>query len=332
MTTKERDPFFDNAKYVLMMLVVFGHLLQPFSDQAKWVHDLYFSIYAFHMPAFILILGYFSKSFRLKKGRNGRNSFKKFIIPYILFQWLYSLYYWLIGTHEGFSFQLHIPNWSLWFLVSAFFWQVSLYFFQKVPAKVGIPLSIAASLLAGYIPFIDRELTLQRTVVFLPFFIIGYYLKPELVQTFKQSVKKRWFILGFLVIFGSLNLVGRVSKYVFFGSKPYDDFLNFPEWGAMVRSLSLLLAVIGMLAFFACVSTKTRWYTNRGQLTLNVYLLHGFIIQGLRAIGIDQLPFNVWTLLGLLATSFVVTYVLSSRWINQWYTQAERKIIGPEKH
>ena len=331
MATKERDPFFDNAKYILMIVVVFGHLLQPFSDQTKWLHDLYFSIYAFHMPAFILILGYFSKSFGRKKGRNGRNSFKKFIIPYLFFQWIYSFYYWLIGSHEHFSFQLHIPNWSLWFLVSAFFWQLSLYFFKRVPATIGISISMLASLLAGYIPFIDRELTLQRTVVFLPFFIIGYYLEPALVKKFEQAVKKRWLVLGFFLIFGSLHLVDKVSKYVFLGSKPYDDFMNFPEWGALVRSLSLLLAVIGMLAFFSLISTKKRWYTERGQYTLNVYLLHGFVIQGLRALGVDQLPFHLLTFLGLLVMSFGLTYVLSSRWLNQWYTRAEQKIVGPAK-
>ena len=66
MKNKIRDPFFDNAKFLLLVIVVFGHLLQPFIGEAGWVHDLYFTIYTFHMPAFILISGYFAKSFARK--------------------------------------------------------------------------------------------------------------------------------------------------------------------------------------------------------------------------------------------------------------------------
>ncbi|KAF1303787.1 acyltransferase family protein [Candidatus Enterococcus willemsii] len=327
MSKKIRDPFFDNAKFLLMVLVVFGHLLQPFIEQTAWSQDLYFSIYTFHMPAFILISGYFAKSFDRKKGMQIRISFQKFILPYIFFQWLYSFFYWLVGSKE-FSFQLHIPNWSLWFLISSFFWQLSLYFFEKVPAKIGIPVSLLVSLLVGYIPFFGRELTLQRTAVFLPFFVMGYYLPHDKVNKFIHSSKKWWWTLGFVGIYGLIHSLGGLNKYIFFGSKPYEDFLNFPEWGALVRIVTWCLACVGILAFFACVPTKQKRYTAYGQYTLVAYLLHGFIIQGLRGLGIQSLSLNVWMLMALIVGSILLTYLLASEPVGQMYAAVEQKLLG----
>lgn len=331
MKNKIRDPFFDNAKFLLLVIVVFGHLLQPFIGEAGWVHDLYFTIYTFHMPAFILISGYFAKSFAYKKSQQVRISFQKFILPYIFFQWLYSLFYWPIGTEDTFTFQLHVPNWSLWFLISSFFWQLSLYFFHKVPAKIGIPVSILLSLLVGYLPFIGRELTLQRTIVFLPYFVIGYYLKKETVERFIRSAKKRWWILGFALNYTVIYFVGEVNKYIFFGSKPYEDFLNFPEWGALVRIVTMILGGIGIMAFFACVPTKEQRYTACGKYTLVAYLLHGFIVKGVRGLDPEIVPLNLFTLLLLLAGSALLTYLLCSEPVARTYAKVERRLFGVDR-
>ena len=59
---EKRDAYFDNAKLFLMILVVFGHFLQPFVNDHPLYDDLYYFIFTFHMPAFILISGYFAKS------------------------------------------------------------------------------------------------------------------------------------------------------------------------------------------------------------------------------------------------------------------------------
>ncbi|KFN92323.1 membrane protein [Tetragenococcus muriaticus PMC-11-5] len=110
MATKKRDPYFDNAKFLLMILVVFGHMMQPFIENEQWNHDLYYTIFSFHMPAFIFISGFFAKSFDPQKRAPVATSFQKFIVPYIFFQWTYSLFNRLAGAEEHFTFQLDVPN------------------------------------------------------------------------------------------------------------------------------------------------------------------------------------------------------------------------------
>ncbi|GMA42879.1 hypothetical protein GCM10025853_03350 [Tetragenococcus halophilus subsp. halophilus DSM 20339] len=120
-------------------------------------------------------------------------------------------------------------------------------------------------------------MTLQRTAVFLPFFIIGYYLPKGFFDWFKNFKYKKLFAVGFVIIYALVNYLNEVNKYMFFGSKPYDDFLNFPEWGFLVRIVTFMLAIIGMLAFFLwyrlekLVTLKKEIYTNCLSLTWFLY-------------------------------------------------------------
>ena len=70
---KERDYFFDNARMILIFLVVFGHLLQPYTEESKYLSSLYLTIYSFHMPCF-----YSSQVILLKSRQSwlSRESFK----------------------------------------------------------------------------------------------------------------------------------------------------------------------------------------------------------------------------------------------------------------
>lgn len=55
----QRDPFFDNVKILLMLLVVLGHVL-PIS-LGKLSLATYEWIFSSHMPLFVFISGYFTK-------------------------------------------------------------------------------------------------------------------------------------------------------------------------------------------------------------------------------------------------------------------------------
>jgi len=59
---KERDYLFDNIKGLLILLVVFGHMIESFAfKKSTSINVMYYAIYTFHMPIFIFISGYFSK-------------------------------------------------------------------------------------------------------------------------------------------------------------------------------------------------------------------------------------------------------------------------------
>ena len=68
----KRIPYFDNLKFILIYFVVLGHFLAPLRGVIPGVKFIYMIIYVFHMPLFIFILGYFSKSL-LKDGKLTNN-------------------------------------------------------------------------------------------------------------------------------------------------------------------------------------------------------------------------------------------------------------------
>lgn len=62
--TPRRIYKWDNAKALLMFLVVLGHFTEPFTEAGYPLiyRSIFMILYTFHMPAFIFISGMFSKS------------------------------------------------------------------------------------------------------------------------------------------------------------------------------------------------------------------------------------------------------------------------------
>ena len=79
-----RDPWLDNVKMVLITLVVVGHSigLVEASEGSHWVYDF---IYLWHIPAFVFVSGYLSKSFEWDR-RRLKNLVYTLLVPYLLFE------------------------------------------------------------------------------------------------------------------------------------------------------------------------------------------------------------------------------------------------------
>lgn len=80
---KERNYLFDNLKFLLIVLVVFGHSLEEISLEHNYA-IIRAWIYSFHMPVFVFISGYFSKSVR-RGGEGARKTIINCAIPYFIF-------------------------------------------------------------------------------------------------------------------------------------------------------------------------------------------------------------------------------------------------------
>src|SRR5699024_12235808 len=112
----KRNAYFDNAKLLLIFLVVFGHATQPFISESNSISTLYTWIYTFHMPAFIFLAGFFAKGSGTFEYIG--NLAKKLLIPYLIFQTLYTGYYFWIGKNNWLTEHIFYTHWSLCLLVS----------------------------------------------------------------------------------------------------------------------------------------------------------------------------------------------------------------------
>lgn len=65
----------------------------------------------------------------------------------------------------------------MWFLLVLFIYRMIFPFLIKI--KYILAISIIAALVVGFIPFIGKEFGLSRMFCFLPFYLLGYYVKNE---------------------------------------------------------------------------------------------------------------------------------------------------------
>ncbi|MFD1064579.1 acyltransferase family protein [Oceanobacillus locisalsi] len=305
----ERNAFFDNAKVFLIFLVVFGHLIQPFISDSKSTEAIYIWIYTFHMPAFILLAGFFAKGSGNKKYI--WNLMKKLIIPYFIFQTLYTIYYFFIGKADW-QTGVFYPQWSLWFLFSLFSWHILLVLFKKIPAGWSITLSIFIGIIVGYFGEIGHSFSLSRTFVFFPFFLIGYWLTVNQVMLVKTRKVKLASIAVMVTMFALIYVFPVIDTGWLLASKSYSS-LGVESFGGLVRLFVYVIAAVMTVSILAWIPKRNMgWITKLGTRTLYVYLLHGFIIQFLREF--DLLAVNHWfDVVGIAGLAALIVVMLSSK-------------------
>lgn len=271
-----RDPFFDNAKLLAMVLVVTGHSWQPLKDShAVWSGYLF--VYLFHMPMFILISGYFSRNFAFKPDQTKR-LITGVALPYAVFETAYSLYGNLVdGRHNDIS--LLSPWYLTWFLLTLFVWRLTAPLWRALRWYVAVPLSVGAALL-GAVEQPGPLLNFDRVLQFLPFFVIGLLLRPEhwdLIRTGRARIAAV-----------PVLLCGAAMAYWAKGRMSTDWAMRNHDWDQLQVSwpvglaMTLAMTVCSLLltaAFLAWVPRRRTWFTGLGAGTLCAYLLHGFVVR-----------------------------------------------------
>ncbi len=267
-----RDYLLDNLKFILITLVVFGHFIQPHIDQSVALKAVFFCIYSFHMPLFIFISGYFSKS---QNTLSYKKNVSAILLPYILFSILWSLQVSIRNKHL--SFDIFIPPFHLWYLLSLFTWRVLLPYVQTL--KFPIIFTVMLSLIVGLSPSIGWEMSLSRTITLFPFFILGSKCSPTILH--RIHTKKYFALVGFILLITLGYCVARFSLFnwsIFFWAQSYKEAGHSYMGGFALRSIAILLAIGIGLALIVLTPVKKVFFTSLGSRTMLVFILHGFFV------------------------------------------------------
>lgn len=322
----ERNAYFDNAKLILIFLVVFGHMIQPFVNETNGLGTLYTWMYTFHMPAFIFLAGFFAKG----SGNVGyiTNLAKKLLVPYIIFQIMYTIYYFFLGKGNWLTDSIFYPHWSLWFLVSLFSWHVLLILFKKAPAKTGISLALLIGVIIGYFDQAGHLFSMSRTFVFFPFFLIGYWTSMKQMETLKKPAMKVVATLIMFTVAVGVYYLPDINTGWLLASKSYGT-LGVNAYGGIGRALVYATSILMAMSFLAWIPNKKFRITSLGTQTLYVYLLHGFFVQYFRQAGLFKVD-HVFDLLGIGLLSALIVLLLSSSFVIMiWKPVIEGKLAFP---
>ncbi|MEB7690976.1 acyltransferase family protein [Staphylococcus equorum] len=315
---KKRDYFFDNARAILIFLVVFGHLLQPYNEASTYLSSLYLTIYSFHMPAFLFISGYFAK----KAGEAGylEKVSKKLLIPYIIFFGFFSIYYYLTGKEDSVQFDPFDPVFALWFLLTLFFFHVILVIVKDYKPYFVLPIAIIFSLFAGYSDNIDNYLSFSRTIMFFPIFYLGYLFTSKHTQILRN---KKFVPIAFIILvtFYIIYAIHPINSDWLLGDSPYMSLEGKQDLYSPFKRLLLYFIILAtMFSFLNLIPEKEKFFTYIGRRTMHIYLLHGLVIGVVRGFGLH--PFkdeiSVLTYIYLLSATCFIVYILSTRFVSKW--------------
>jgi len=330
----QRDYLLDNYKTLLIFLIVIGHFIEQSYDSNIFIQYLKLGIYAFHVPAFVFLSGYFSKKNYLISDMVG-----KLLIPFFVYEVIYYLFYTYFLQVETELYIIY-PKFSLWYLWCLFFWRIIAPRFKQ--SALWYALTIAAGLLIGFVP-LDNLLSLPRMIFFFPFFLAGRWITSEQIAVFRRK-KHRIFCISILVLtFGLLFLsdyfIGILPK-LFYGRYDYKFLEQSIAVGMLCRLVCYLTAFIITLVLIGSLSAKRRVWTYIGERTMAIYIFHGLVYNFLKekTTLIDDLASPTATILllaGCIGLVFLfslppftgITVFISSIWgrLTDWM-KARKKI------
>lgn len=300
-----RIALWDNARFLLIVLVVVGHMISTVRTDSSFTFDLYAYIYLFHMPAMIVLSGFFSHA---EASPKAIKSTLQLIVVWLMWEGVWGLIHLVVeGESPGPKF-LVSPAWTLWFLVSLATMRILLPYIVKF--RFPLTLSIALALASGFSPAIGTEFSAGRTLSFMPFFVLGWmarsrgwlsggwFMRPKrgiraagwgflaavaCVFVFVPNMRDKWRI--------DTWLTWRDDDAWLLERAPIDDWHAPTEilgtlTGMSITALLLVIAAAMTLAMLIVVPRGHSLLTVWGTRTLYAYLLHAPIVWGLREAGV----------------------------------------------
>lgn len=326
---ESRDAFFDNAKFFAILLVVVGHSMEPLRDHLRLAAAAYLWIYIFHMPAFIVIAGYFTKNFEAAP-RKIQRLVSGVVVPYLIFEVAYTAQLFWTRPNDPPNWSLLAPAYLDWFLASLFMWRLTSPIWRYI--RWPLALATGVSLLAGLSEF-GKTLGMTRTLQLLPFFVLGMVLRREHFE----FLHKPWVRAAAAAVLAVTALVVLFFFYKASGEwvywrKTLSDRGVDPVYGTAMRAGMLLGTTVITASFLALIPRNRHWFTSLGAGTIYAYLLHGLLVRTAKYLGVYHYLDSYLGLAIVITVAIGVALFLMSapaRWLTRWAVEPKVNWLFP---
>lgn len=295
------------------------------------------------MPLFIFISGYLAKRMRINKIIN-------LILLYLIFQTFFNWVLHLTGDYPNLQFTYGEPHFHLWYIVSLGFWYGITWIIAKLNlTSVGKWMTfilifvvsflsrwytddIVDSVKLYYENFTSYTLSYQRTLSFMPFFFLGYFMNKKWMTSIYNSLKNRLITVILLVLTMFLSFLCIEYFYglesIFRGSYGIHKYLADGD-GLLTYLLKITTHYV--LSFWVCyllvnlITNKISFFTKWGDNSLTIFLFHPIIVFIIRRTDY-MMEWNPDTkLVAFLFVTIIVTAILGSN----PFTKATKYICNP---
>lgn len=229
------------------------------------------------MPVFIFIAGYFSKRY-IDYGIYVKKAITNALLPYVIFNIAYGFLFAGHGHKLEGAISLFQPKWTLWFLLSIFFWKIMVEPFSKF--RWPLILSLLLSLYVGMVSQVGTFLALSKTFSFFPYFLAGYLLTPDNLDKIRKQhawLPSIFFIAVMIVVGVAVGM--HVNSNTLLMKVPYAKMGQSYLAGMSLRGICLLLGFICIWFFISVIPAKKSMLSDIGMFSLTAYLAHSGIIR-----------------------------------------------------
>ena len=258
----------------LVVLVVVGHswTLLPHNTGNNWAYD---ALYAWHIPAFVTITGYLSRSFAWTPAKLWA-LVRTVAVPYLVFEAALAWFRYHVGGVK-LDDLFADPHWPMWYLAALFFWRLMAPAFLRMSRPAALSLAVAISLGAGL--YAGNILDLARILGLLPFFVLGLTLGDREWGWVRapRAVPLALVGVGIIIVFTRFTDSWIATEWYYYRTR-YDALDPNDLKAASIRAVLLCIGLIGAASCFALVPRARTWFSTLGAATLVVYLFHGFFV------------------------------------------------------
>jgi fucose 4-O-acetylase-like acetyltransferase len=258
----------------LVVLVVVGHAwtLLPKNTANDWAYDF---LYAWHVPAFVIITGYLSRSFAWTPTKLWA-LVRTVAVPYVIFEAALAWFRYHVGGVE-LEDLFTDPHWPMWYLSALFFWRLMTPAFLALSAPVALSVAVAISLLAGLEA--GDTLDVARILGLLPFFVLGLRITDQEWGWARARRAIPYAVAGLVAILVLTRFTDSwiATEWYYYRSR-YDALDPNDLKAAAIRAVLLAIGLVGAVSCFALVPRARSWFSTLGAATLVVYLFHGFFV------------------------------------------------------
>ena len=257
---KKNIIWIDYARTIGIWLVILGHSIQKMPGwKDSFLHTSWDWIYLFHMPLFFIISGYLYKQKQSETLITGGGKiWRSLVAPYLVYQMAYLPFaiwfhrkellaegqWWklLVGILDGDGYNTPISLYvclPCWFIVSII-WLRLLFLYvniNKFSTAMMIMLSVLFLVIRKHQGF-DLFFCLDSTIMAIPYFLIGYYMKTKSIL---ERMKGRTKLLSVAILSAII-----VSLMLMFNGPAQ---MNRPSYGLSIISCYIAGFSGSMLVF-----------------------------------------------------------------------------------
>ncbi len=324
---EKRNFLFDNLKCLLIFLVVYGHFIENFQSiyASESTRIAYQFIYLFHMPGFVFVSGYFA---RKGDGKIFEKVLLNQIVPLFFFQLVFEIFHWVV-FHEFSGKTLDLaPYWILWYLLSLAFWRISFQLLYKI--RFLLVISVILALVAGMVSSIGYPLSVSRTVVLFPFFVLGNIFKEKgIVEKIKSG---RFFpvyaVLSVLVLAGAFVYVSEVKLHygLYLNSYSYKALKMAWDEGMLYRFINLAWGFLCIAALLVLTPQKRCFASEIGKNSMIPYIMQFFFLKSLLIYRFEFYKNLYFTFIGGAVFAALIVYILGKDRFSVLYEKLMLKI------